>query len=132
MVKSIIICFFLLIVLLTPGQTSVNDKFTYINKNGNFIGQSIDSSKKLKPLNIDFMNRGYFYAYSTPKNSKDDVGGGWAISPNKPQKILKADFPANLLSIIIDTNQIDTFAKHYIGYRLFVCNRTGDTIKFNA
>ena len=132
MAKSIIICFFLTIVLLAFAQTRVNDKFPYINKNGDLIWQPIDSSKKLKSLNIDFMNRGYFYAYSTPKNSEDDDGGGWAISSNKPQKILKADFPANILSIIIDTNQIDTFAKQYVGYRIFVSNRTGDTTKFNA
>ena len=59
----------------------IDDKLSYINKNGDIVWkQQDDTSKALKPLNIDFMNRGYFYAYSTPKNTEADESGGWATS----------------------------------------------------
>jgi hypothetical protein len=94
------------------------------------VGQT---SKGLRYLNIDFMSRGYFYAYSTPKNADgDDESGGWASSPNKPRKISKSRFPNNQLAITIDTTRIDTFANQFFGYKLFVSNTTRDTVQFDA
>lgn len=111
----------------------INDKLSYITKNGDIIWQQQDdTSTALKPLNIDFMNRGYFYAYSTPKNTEADYSGGWATSPNKPNFIKGINFPSNSLSITIDTNKIDTFANRFFGFTLFISNTTIDTVKLNA
>jgi hypothetical protein len=111
----------------------IDNKLSYINKNGDIVWkQQDDTSKALKPLNIDFMNRGYFYAYSTPKNTEADYSGGWASSPNKPKIITDIKFPNNSLSITIDTNNIDRFANAFFGFNLFISNTTIDTVKLNA
>lgn len=111
----------------------IEDKLSYINKSGDIVWQQkTDSSTALKFLNIDFMNRGYFYAYSTPKNTEDDNSGGWATSPNKPNIITDMKFPGNSFSITIDTNNIDTFANQFFGFKIFISNTTADTVKLNA
>ena len=111
----------------------IDDRLCYINKSGSIVWrQPIDTFTKLKPLNIDFMNRGYFYAYSTPKNTEADESGGWAVSPNLPTKISDTWFPDNSLGITIDTKLTDTFTNQFYGFKLFVSNTTADTIKFNA
>lgn len=111
----------------------IDDRLCYINKSGSIVWrQPIDTFTKLKPLNIDFMNRGYFYAYSTPKNTEADESGGWAVSPNLPTKISDTWFPDNSLGITIDTKLTDTFTNQFYGFKLFVSNTTADTIKFSA
>lgn len=111
----------------------IDDKLIYINKNGDIVWQQQDdNSTALKSLNIDFMNRGYFYAYSTPKNTEADYSGGWATSPNKPNIITDTKFPLNSLSITIDTTYIDTFANKYFGFNVFISNTSIDTVKLNA
>lgn len=111
----------------------INDKLTYINKKGAIVWQQEEEkSTSLKPLNIDFMNRGYFYAYSSPKNSATDYSGGWATSLNKPKTISVKAFPNDTLAVTIDTNRVDTFATSYLGYTLYISNTTSDTISFNA
>jgi WG containing repeat len=111
----------------------IDKKLSYINKNGDIVWQQQpDSSEALKPLNIDVMNRGYFYANSTPKNTNADISGGWATSQNKPGIIKDIEFPGNSLSITIDINSIDTFANRFYGFNLFISNTTIDTIEFNA
>ena len=111
----------------------INEQLTYINKNGEIVWkQKEDTLESLQYLNIDFMNRGYFYAYSSPKNSEADESGGWATSSNKPNKITNLNFLNNLLTITIDTTRINTFANKFSGYQLFISNATADTIKFNA
>lgn len=111
----------------------IDEKLSYINKRGAIVWQQqSERSSALKPLNIDFMNRGYFYAYSTPKNIEGDYSGGWATSPNKPSNITNREFPGKSFSITIDTNAIDTFANRFFGYTIFISNTTTDTVKLNA
>ncbi|MBS1659910.1 MAG: WG repeat-containing protein [Bacteroidetes bacterium] len=115
-------------------RTIVDEKLTLFDLKGNIIWQEQKPAKPdLRYLNIDFMNRGYFYAYSTPSNRKDDPSGGWAVSGNTPRKTSSSfSFTPNSLSIKIDTTLIDTFAKKYYGCKLFISNTTTDTIRFNA
>lgn len=110
----------------------VNGRLTYINEKGKVVWQQKDEDHKLKPLNIDYMNRGYFHAYSTPTSIGEDDSGGWYSSPNKPRKISAGQFPGGQLAITIDTTRNDTFAKRYAGYKLFISNTTGDTVQFEA
>lgn len=114
-------------------KATVDDRLTYIDKQGSIVWQQQeDTSTTLKLLNIDFMNRGYFYAYSTPKNTEADYSGGWAVSRNMPKKITGGSFLPDQLSMMIDTTLLDTFANRFYGYKLFISNRTGDTVRFNA
>lgn len=112
----------------------IDDTLKYINEKGNIVWQEKpDTSIILRELNIDFMNRGYFYAYSTPKNTKEDESGGWATSPNTPKRIgNEYPFEKNGLAIKIDTTLIDTFDNRFYGVKLFVSNTSNDTIVFNA
>jgi hypothetical protein len=110
----------------------INNKLTCINTNGDIVWHEEEDTTRLKLLNIDFMNRGYFYAYSTPKHTEANDSGGWAVSSNRPHKITESRFPDKLLALIIDTALIDTFAKRYTGYKIFISNTTGDTIQFDA
>lgn len=108
-------------------------RLAYLNKKGDMIWQQEeDTLTALKQLDIDYMYRGYFYAYSTPANRKEEESGGWAVSHNIPKPVNPNDFPGNALAITIQTNTVDTFAGEFTGYRLYITNTTGDTIHFNA
>jgi hypothetical protein len=112
-------------------RTFVNDRLTYFDQKGNIIWQAtLDTTKSLKKLNIDFMNRGYFYAYSSPSGTNADRSGGWAMSKNIPKKINKP-FDRDSFSVTIDS-VLDTFAVHYQGHHLYISNSTSDTMDFKA
>ena len=114
-------------------KTVIDERLSYINKTGKIVWeQQDDTFTTLRPLNIDFMNRGYFYAYSTPENKDSDDSGGWAVSPNVPTKIKGNRFQKNSFAITIDTNATATFANDHLGFKLFISNTTADTVKFNA
>jgi WG containing repeat len=88
---------------------------------------------KLPPLHIDYMLRGYFYAYSAPDPSGNNVpGGGWAVSHNIPKKIDNPFLASDSLQLLIDTSVIDTFSGAYSGYRVYLANSTHDTCRFDA
>ena len=75
----------------------VNGKLTYVNKKGNIIWQEkIANEITLRKLNIDFMNRAYFYAYTT--NTRKGTSG-IAKSGTNSQVISKNDpFPLQSLA----------------------------------
>ena len=110
----------------------VDGKLTYINKEGKTIWQeSVSKSIQLTNLNIDFMNRGYFYAYSKP--SKKDRSGGWAESKNTPKKISKSNnFQSNSLSVVVRPEITDTIYGDCNGMAVFVVNTLEKKIDFNA
>ncbi|MFT3682598.1 MAG: WG repeat-containing protein [Ferruginibacter sp.] len=110
----------------------VDNRLTYINKQGQVVWQADEkNATALFKLNIDYMMRGYFYAYSAGRRTQGPFGG-WAISSNEPQNINSSSFDSNALSIKIDTGQVDTFARKYYGYKLFIANTTTETVRFNA
>jgi len=109
----------------------VNNKLTYINKEGNVVWQASDNKlKQLTSLNIDFMNRGYFYAYSKP--NKNDIGG-FGSSENIPQNITSTDnFTPNTLSVSVQTKIKDTIFGDCNGITVFIANTSKMKIDFNA
>jgi len=109
----------------------LDNKLTYINNKAEIVWQASDNKlKQLTNLNIDFMNRGYFYAYSKP-NKKDT--GGFGKSANLPKPISKSDnFPSNILSIIVRKDLEVTIYGMYKGITVFVTNNTKNEICFNA
>lgn len=114
-------------------RANIDGGMAYINKNGRIVWKQFkDTSTALKYFNIDYMNRGYFYAYESRGEPGTGHSGGWAVSSNTPRKIMEQAFPVNQLTITIDTIRVDTFATAYYGYPLYVSNTTADTVRFNA
>lgn len=120
----------------------IHGKLAFLNTEGKVVWQSKTSySEKnttsihpaLSDVNVDYMMRGYFYAYSSPEKTEENIhGGGWAISNNFPKKLSGKRFEENSLSITIDTHTTDTFARSYNGYPVYVANTTTDTCQFHA
>ncbi|HET6226551.1 MAG TPA: WG repeat-containing protein, partial [Bacteroidia bacterium] len=78
----------------------VAGKLTYINKKGNIIWQEkVPNELSLRKLNIDFMNRAYFYANTESSgNENNRVTKTASIA----QAIAKTDgFPAQQFSLIV-------------------------------
>lgn len=71
----------------------VNGKLTYINKKGSIIWQEkVANEITLRKLNIDFMNRAYFYAHSA---TEQDGGNEVRKNSNNSRIISKNDpFPS--------------------------------------
>lgn len=94
---------------------------------------SAGASIGLKELNIKFMLRGYFYAGS---NIEDTTApGGFGGSTNKPK--LMVNETAQLgdledISLFVDTTMRTNFADGYKGYKLFLVNKSGNTISLQA
>lgn len=109
----------------------VNNKFTYINNEGEIIWQASDNKiKQLTNLNIDFMNRGYFYAYSKP--NKKDIGG-FGSSENIPKNISSTNnFRPKTLSLSVRTEIRHTIFGDRNGITVSIANTSIKKIDFNA
>lgn len=103
----------------------------YINSNGEVIWQGTEgNTTTLANLNIDFMNRAYFYAYSKP--NKKDLGG-FGGSSNFPKKISKSiTFPKKELSVVVNYELKDTIYGDNNAITVYIGNTTGGKINFNA
>jgi len=111
-------------------KTSIDDKLVYFNEKGEIIWKEIESKElKLKNLDIDFMNRGYFSAYSKP--SKYDLGG-FGVSMNIPKKIKNEKFPNKKLSLIVHVDSKDTIFSNFNAYNVTLSNLTNKEINFSA
>lgn len=109
----------------------INDKLAFVNEQGEIVWrQNADTSTGLNALNIDYMNRGYFYASSKPH--KEDIGGQHYGSSNAPMPISKKmNLPKNKLSITVMPNLPDTFYQ-FKGITAYVANTTRKDILFGA
>lgn len=103
-----------------------NGLLSYIDEQGNTIWQE-SKDNQLKFLNVDYMIRGYNYAYSETERYN-----GWGQSRNYPKKTENRKFPKGKLSLIIDDNTHKIFGEEYKGYAMYLINQTKDTIKFAA
>ncbi|MBX7154080.1 MAG: WG repeat-containing protein [Bacteriodetes bacterium] len=110
----------------------IDKKLTYITINGKIVWQEItNESKELSNLNIDYMNRGHFYAYSLPKENVQS--GGWAESQNIPKKMYSSsDFIENSVSVVVKPATSNTFSTPYNVLAVCVANNTKSNIQFNA
>jgi hypothetical protein len=111
-------------------KTSIDDKLVYFNEKGEIIWKEIESKElKLKNLDIDFMNRGYFSAYSKP--NKNDLGG-YGTSRNIPKQITNEKFPNKQLSLIVHVDSKDTIFSNFNAYNVTLSNLTNKEINFSA
>lgn len=102
----------------------------YLNRNGQVLWKEKKSLDK-KKLDIDFMNRGYHYAASPPKEELQGFGG-WGRSKNLYQPIKSTmNFKEDKLSLVI-ANKPAAWAKEYFGKKLYLANNSSDTFFFDA
>lgn len=113
----------------------IDEKLTYVNRKGEIVWQAKKEkqNKALDNLNIAYMNRGYFYAYSLPEDPENIRSGGWYVDDNFPQKISDyTDIPKNKLSLRVDTNSRGTIYESYHSYPVFVLNVLDSAVSFEA
>jgi hypothetical protein len=110
-------------------KVRINKKQSYIDKKGNIVWQEKDH-KTIEDFNIDYMNRGHFYAHSEPH--EDDISG-YGHSENAPKIINENDnFPENQLSVTIKTDQKHIIDNKWNGYKVYIANTSKHNIEFDA
>jgi hypothetical protein len=110
---------------------TINDKLCYVNTNGKIVWQEGESAiPALRDLNIDYMNRGCFYAFSKlPKGSSVEE----VDKRNRPEPIRSSEnYPENALSVIVFPELTDTLEDNYRGIKVKVVNTTKKPVKFEA
>lgn len=110
-----------------------DERMGYIDHQGNYVWREkrIEKQNPLT-LNIDYMNRGYFYASSTYIEELAGLGG-WGGSANNFKKIpAKHSFKMDALSMQVQTNARARWSKTYQGMNLYIVNTEKDTIYFDA
>jgi hypothetical protein len=106
-------------------------KLCYINKSGEKIWTQEIDTNKLMALNIDYMSRGYYYAYSTPIEKELNYGG-WGRSSNLPAN--KSNYSwakENKLNFYLSIEDT-TLNSNIKAKKLYIFNATADTIFFPA
>lgn len=109
---------------------SVNGNLTYLDKDGNIVWQEKESTGS-ELLNIDFMQNGYFFAFS--EGHETDLGGFGGAS-NAPKKVKKAlGFPKGMLSLVVDTLSEVSLYGRFKGYNVYIANTQSKTaVRFDA
>lgn len=110
-----------------------DDRIGYIDHRGDYIWREKEQQDKTSEnLNIDYMNRGYFYASSPYK--KELAGfGGWGSSENEFQEKLPiGNVEEGKLNVIINPKDTSKFLNTYEGMKLYIANAAPDTAYFPA
>ncbi len=109
-------------------RTWIDERVTFFNRKGEIVWQQPESEPSdLVPLNIDFMNRGYFYAGETNTGH----GGAGYLGQRKKISMLNS-FPSAALAVTIDPDAVQEYGKGTKGMAVYVSNSTGDSVAFNA
>ncbi len=112
----------------------VDGRQVYINERGTVVWkEDTTGNKDIQPMNIDYMTRGYCYAFVNARGP--GTGHGNAVDParNLPRSLTDSllSFP-NKLYLSIDTVGLDSFYHSYPGYKLLLINNTSDTVVLQA
>lgn len=105
-------------------QTYSDTKLTYFDRSGKMVWQEKLQPDQTQVLNIDYMNRAYYYV----KQQRED--GGWDDIEEKISDDLKVDGS----SVMVVANTKKEMASHQgtRGFEVYVANTTSDSIWFNA
>lgn len=112
-------------------EVQIGNRQAFLDKAGKIVWQA-PPTDSIGYLNIDYMKRGYFYAYSTPSKDSDYRTGGWGRSENIPVRIKDSSLPKGNLLLVADTSKHVAIHNSYKALNLYVCNNTSDTLQFNA
>jgi hypothetical protein len=88
-------------------------------------------STALKPLRINFKNRGYFYASSAPHTAAAGLGG-WAESGNMYTAVTDQNYSTGGLIVLLKPDESRTIAEKFEGFAVYIINQTDDTVFFDA
>jgi len=83
----------------------------------------------LKPVQVDYMLRGYCYAGGRLDNK---AIGGYGRSDNQPKKLSSRRANASTVALLALPDQTIPFAKCYRGFRLLLINGTNSEVTFSA
>lgn len=109
-----------------------DERYGYIGHDGKWVWRQKRTTKKGRTLNIDFMNRGYFYA-SSKKLDHLSGYGGYGGSGNNSKKMSSYTTAGKNLQVLIDTGSITNWSRQlYKGRKLSVINNGIDTLFFSA
>jgi hypothetical protein len=107
------------------------ERMTYVDSTNKVIWQAASVYNQLDTLDIDFMERGGFYAHSESKESSRE--NGWGGSHNGTNAITDTmNFPKNQLTLAIRTSDTVHIGYKWLGYKVFIANNTKDTFRFEA
>ena len=108
----------------------IDGDLAYVNRKGGIVWRQQRKLSAPSKLNIDFMNRGYFYAFSKPV--KGDLGG-FGGSDNYPKKVKKTDrYAFKDLRVIVRPDIKNEVFGGFDGYQVFVVNGSKKKVSFNA
>ncbi len=121
--------------LLLGSLDKEGKQLVYINQEGKIVWQSSNTpeivSLNIEYFNIDYMNRGYFYANS----EKTEGIGGWGGSDNYSKETKDKNSKTNSkdsILISIDTDKVVPFAGRYKGRYVSISNISDREIEFDA
>lgn len=104
----------------------------YVNSNFDFVWRAKSNSALPGPLNIDYMNRGYFYASSPYREDLAHLGG-WGGSGNNFREIKDGDaYKQNEFHILVSESDTARFVRNVTAHLLQVVNNTDKTMYFDA
>ena len=117
----------------SPYYAEQEGRMMYISPQGNIIWQASElDTSQLLDFNIDYMNRGYFYA-SSPYKEELAGSGGWGGSRNGFQKIKDSKrFKNAKLSLEVYSEPGLKYEDIYKGQSLILANPSEDSIFFDA
>lgn len=109
----------------------INNSLCYINTSGQLIWkEASDTAVALKKMNIDYMNRGYFIAYSIPAYTGH---GYYRGNQHTLETVTKQDtFTTPGLSVFVIPSLTDTIYNTYEAMKVLVVNNTKKEIIFPA
>lgn len=119
--------------LIRVGFQGEEEEWGYVNRTGVVVWRSESVSQAdPSPLNIDYMNRGYFFASMFLDPS--DRNGGWWESANFYRSLDSAQFSytSDQFTIFLDTTENVECESGVQGYRAYVVNDRNDSIRFPA
>ncbi|MBP6632168.1 MAG: hypothetical protein KBG28_26880 [Kofleriaceae bacterium] len=94
------------------------------------VAGAVSAGTRLPALDVGYMLRGYFYAYSP---QRDDRFGGHARSSNLPRALAGAGLPPTTqVSLLVLRDQPRPFAPGNDGFRVVLVNPTGQGLEVPA
>jgi hypothetical protein len=110
-----------------------DDCIGYIDHQGNYVWREEKKEQQnLDRLNIDYMNRGYFYS-SSPYKQELAGYGGWGGSGNDFQKVSESNkLVRGKLNMMVNPDDKEKYRETYEGMKMYVANASKDTFYFDA
>jgi hypothetical protein len=104
-------------------------KVAYVDRTGKVVWQQEEATFVRQRMDIDYMNRGYFYV--SESTQPDDEKGYEGVSYSY-MHLGDDSFPANTFAVLAKPEETSTFAKAYEGITLYVANTQSEPVFFEV